>query len=403
MPSPSESDAAEILLDGWRQALAEALERQQHEWQREWQRERELIQAQASAIIARLEAEVMKLRSEATQHINEQLSLERLSRLVKDGKDGIDGKDGAPGDQGPAGAAGERGDQGLAGERGEPGERGETGAAGEQGLQGERGAQGERGEAGAAGERGEQGLPGEQGSQGARGEQGERGEDGKQGEKGEKGEAGPQGEKGLAGEPGIAGDQGQPGERGAQGEQGERGEDGATGKDGAPGQIAAVEAFVEGAVHYEGIVVLHMGSTYQARCDTARTPPHDDWALIAAKGRDAAMPKIIGTYREGESYSFLNIVALNGSSFIARTDDPGPCPGEGWQLIASAGRPGKQGPKGERGEAGLRGERGLPAPAILGWKIDRASYTATPIMADNSDVEPLQLRPFFEQFDGEAR
>ena len=399
MPSPSESDAAEILLDGWRQALAEALERQQHEWQREWQRERELIQAQASAIIARLEAEVMKLRSEATQHINEQLSLERLSRLVKDG---IDGKDGLPGDQGPAGPAGERGDQGLAGERGEPGERGETGAAGERGLQGERGGQGERGEAGEAGqrgERGEQGLPGEQGSQGERGETGERGE---HGEKGEKGEAGPQGEKGLAGEPGIAGDQGVPGERGEKGEQGERGEDGATGKDGAPGQIASVEAFVEGAVHYEGVVVLHMGSTYQARCDTARTPPHEDWALIAAKGRDAAMPKIMGTYREAESYSFLNIVALNGSSFIARTDDPGPCPGDAWQLIASAGRPGKQGPKGERGEAGLRGERGLPAPTILGWKIDRAAYTATPIMADNSDVEPLQLRPFFEQFDGEA-
>ncbi|BBZ93096.1 hypothetical protein BRDID11004_60050 [Bradyrhizobium diazoefficiens] len=145
-----------------------------------------------------------------------------------------------------------------------------------------------------------------------------------------------------------------------------------------------------------------MGSTYQARCDTARTPPHDDWALIAAKGRDAAMPKIIGTYREGENYSFLNIVALGGSSFIARTDDPGPCPGEGWQLIASAGKQGKPGPQGERGEAGARGEPGLPAPTILGWKIDRERYCATPIMSDNSEVEPLQLRALFEQFHSEA-
>ncbi len=148
-----------------------------------------------------------------------------------------------------------------------------------------------------------------------------------------------------------------------------------------------------------------MGSTYQARCDTARPPPHEDWACIAAKGRDAPMPVISGTYREGESYSYLNIVALGGSSFIARTDDPGPCPGEGWQLIASAGKPGRPGPLGPRGEAGLRGERGPagePAPTILGWKIDREAYAATPIMSDNSNVEPLQLRPLFEQFHTEA-
>jgi hypothetical protein len=110
----------------------------------------------------------------------------------------------------------------------------------------------------------------------------------------------------------------------------------------------------------------------------------------------------MGTYREGENYSFLNMVALQGSSFIARTDDPGPCPGEGWQLIASAGKQGKQGQKGERGEQGQRGERGAAAPTILGWKIDRERYAATPIMSDNSEVEPLQLRALFEQFHDEA-
>lgn len=116
------------------------------------------------------------------------------------------------------------------------------------------------------------------------------------------------------------------------------------------------------------------------------------------------MPKIKGTHREAESYSFFDIVALNGSSFIARTDNPGPCPGEGWQLIASAGH-GKTGPRGERGEPGARGERGAAgasAPTILGWKLDRASYTATPMMSDNSDVEPLKLRVLFEQFHSEA-
>jgi hypothetical protein len=148
-----------------------------------------------------------------------------------------------------------------------------------------------------------------------------------------------------------------------------------------------------------------MGSTYQARCDTARAPPHEDWACIAARGSDAVMPKIVGTYREGEPYFAMNIVALNGSSFIARVDDPGECPGPGWQLIASAGKQGKPGPKGEPGDPGPRGERGnagASAPTILGWKIDRASYTAAPIMSDNSEVEPLQLRPLFDQFHDEA-
>ena len=153
------------------------------------------------------------------------------------------------------------------------------------------------------------------------------------------------------------------------------------------------------------VVPKYLGSTYQARADTARTPPHDDWALIAAKGHDAAMPKIMGTYRDGENYSHLNIVATGGSSFIARTDDPGPCPGDGWQLIASAGRPGKQGPKGERGDtgtAGLRGPAGEKPATIIGWQIDRENYTATAIMSDNSDVKPLQLRSLFEQFHDEA-
>ena len=102
-----------------------------------------------------------------------------------------------------------------------------------------------------------------------------------------------------------------------------------------------------------------MGSTYQARCDTARTPPHEDWAVIAAKGRDAAMPKIVGTFGEGgELFGFSTSSRSSGSSFIARVDDPGPCPGDGWQLIASAGKQVKPGPKGEPGDPGERGERG---------------------------------------------
>ena len=289
-------DAADCLLDAWREALGEVLDTER----KQWGRQRELIEAQSAAIIARLEAKVMELQNQASEQINARLAQVR---------DGVDGR------------------------------------------------------------------------------QGERGENGEQGQKGE------QGEKGEPGEQGAGGDQGVPGEKGERGEQG------------AAGTLSAARSFEDGAVHYEGNIVLHAGSTYQARSDTARAPPHDDWGCIAARGSDAVMPKIVGTYREGESYLAMNIVALGGSSFMARADDPGPCPGEGWQLIASAGRQGKPGPQGDRGEAGTRGERGLPgiAPVILGWKIDRAAYSAAPIMSDGSEVEPLQLRQLFEQFHDEAR
>jgi hypothetical protein len=129
------------------------------------------------------------------------------------------------------------------------------------------------------------------------------------------------------------------------GKEGPRGEPGPRGETGPPGAIEGVRAYVEDVVNYEGDVVVREGSTYQAKRDTSRAPPHADWACIAAAGRDAKMPRVCGTYREAETYSFLNIVALNGSSFIARAADPGPCPGDGWQLIASAGKAGKPGPK----------------------------------------------------------
>jgi hypothetical protein len=114
------------------------------------------------------------------------------------------------------------------------------------------------------------------------------------------------------------------------------------------------------------------------------------------------MPKVCGTYSEGETYSFLNIVALGGSSFVARADDPGPCPGDGWQLIASAGRAGKPGPMGERGEPGLRGERGPPGLNIESWKLEPERYLLTPILQGGHEGSPVNLRVFFEQYHEEC-
>jgi hypothetical protein len=106
------------------------------------------------------------------------------------------------------------------------------------------------------------------------------------------------------------------------------------------------------------------------------------------------------TFDQSASYRRLDVVALNGGSFVALKDAPGPCPGPGWQLIASQGRRGSPGEKGERGEQGYMG---LSGATIREWKIDRERYVATPVMSDGRDGPPLELRGLFEQFLLETR
>jgi hypothetical protein len=187
------------------------------------------------------------------------------------------------------------------------------------------------------------------------------------------------------------------GKDGAPGDPGERGE---RGEQGPPGRLPIVKAYRAGRVHYEADVVMHGGCTYQALRDTAAAPPDEDWICLASAGLDAISPTPRGTWKEGVVYSRLDIVTRDNSSFIARTDDPGACPGQNWQIFASNG---KQGIKGAPGAKGERGERGEPGPTIMAWKIDRENYTARAIMSDGTEALPLNLRELFEQFQIEAR
>jgi hypothetical protein len=186
------------------------------------------------------------------------------------------------------------------------------------------------------------------------------------------------------------------------GKEGPRGDQGQKGDKGDPGKLPQVRAWIEDDISYEGDVVFCDGGTWQARKDTSKKPPHGDWVALALPGRDAVMPVVKGTYREGETYSQLDIVALNGSGFIARHDDPGPCPGDGWQLMSSAGRVGKPGIRGERGEPGLRGERGPPSLNIVSWKLDPERYLLTPVLQGGDLGPPVNLRVFFEQYHKEC-
>jgi len=186
------------------------------------------------------------------------------------------------------------------------------------------------------------------------------------------------------------------------GKEGPRGEQGQKGEKGDPGELPMVRAWSEDDITYAGECVFCDGGTWQARKDTSKKPPHVDWKPLALPGRDAASPTIRGTHREDETYHHLDIVALNGSSFIARHDDPGPCPGDGWQLIASAGRIGKPGIKGERGEPGAHGERGPPGLTIESWRLEPERYLLTPILQDGREGPPVNLRLFFAQYHDEC-
>jgi hypothetical protein len=211
-------------------------------------------------------------------------------------------------------------------------------------------------------------------------------------------ELGPQGPPGERGEPGIPGARGEPGEKGDKGENGEPG---------PACKLPIVKAYQLEAVHYAGEVVTHDGATYQALRDTGRAPPHkDDWTCLASAGLDGVdglSPNVRGTFDLQASYKRLDIVAYDKGSFVARCDDPGPCPGAGWQLLTAHGARGEKGIPGPRGERGPAGPQGNPVPRIVDWQINRASYCAVPVMSDGTEGPPLALRDLFEQYNEETR
>jgi hypothetical protein len=171
-----------------------------------------------------------------------------------------------------------------------------------------------------------------------------------------------------------------------------------------PAKFPTVKAWsADVSIYYEGEVVTCDDGTFQAQRDTARAPgagTKDDWVCLAASGNGFT---VRGTYAGDQTYKHFDVVMMNGSSFVALRDNPGPCPASGhWQLIASCGSRGHRGPEGKRGIMGLRGESGAAAPNIHAWEIDRRNYVATPIMADGSRGPPLQLRELFEQYFAET-
>jgi hypothetical protein len=150
------------------------------------------------------------------------------------------------------------------------------------------------------------------------------------------------------------------------GAMGPPGPSGPRGEQGPPGKLPHVKVWVPETVYCACDVVAYDGGTFQAKRDTGQSPSHADWICLATAGRDGNSFTVRGTLylNKTAAYRRLDVVALNGGSFVALKDAPGPCPGSGWQLIASQGKRGVAGEKGERGSAGPKGDAGaLPRDA----------------------------------------
>jgi hypothetical protein len=61
------------------------------------------------------------------------------------------------------------------------------------------------------------------------------------------------------------------------------------------------------------------------------------------RGMEGRSFTLCGLYNAEATYSALDVVSIEGGSFGAKHDDPGPCPGDGWTLIARQGKPGSRG------------------------------------------------------------
>jgi hypothetical protein len=180
---------------------------------------------------------------------------------------------------------------------------------------------------------------------------------------------------------------------------------GQPGPQGPPGKLPRVKEYTAGHVHYESDVVTHAGALWQACRDTVHAPTHSDWICLAHAGRngsDGRSPNVCSTYDAREKYQRLDIVALDGAAFIAQRDNPGICPGDGWQLLSRQGRPGCRGETGERGPRGETGEQGEPGATVVSWQLDRQRYRVSPLMSDGKVGPTLELRALFEQYYAEA-
>jgi hypothetical protein len=178
------------------------------------------------------------------------------------------------------------------------------------------------------------------------------------------------------------------------GKDGEPGPEGPAGKD---GKLPIAREWTN-RVHYEGDVVRHAGSTYQALTDTGQQPPHSDWGELASRGTDGRGFVLRGLYNATAEYRQHDIVMISRNSFAAKYDNPGECPGEGWQLFACSGYKGKEGPPGPAGAKGADGR----SVSIVKWEADPDEMVLR-IADSTGNTFAVDLQPIAERILEAAR
>jgi hypothetical protein len=178
------------------------------------------------------------------------------------------------------------------------------------------------------------------------------------------------------------------------GKDGEPGPEGPAGKD---GKLPIAREWTS-RVHYAGDVVRHAGSTYQALTDTGQQPPHSDWGELASRGTDGRGFVLRGLYNATADYRQHDIVMISRNSFAAKYDNPGECPGEGWQLFACSGYKGKEGPPGPAGAKGADGR----SVSIVKWEADPDEMVLR-IADSTGNTFAVDLQPIAERIVEAAR
>lgn len=158
---------------------------------------------------------------------------------------------------------------------------------------------------------------------------------------------------------------------GADGKEGPSGRDGADGAPGDPGRDGA------------SVTLDDVMPELRAQVDAflRDLPPPQDGApgRDGDPGKDGRSVNPRGTFDPEQDYEALDVVVLGGSSFMAVKDAPGPCPGGGWQLLASRGSRGEKGLRGEPGRdgIGIKGDKGDPGEGIAAFYRDGGDLVIT--------------------------
>lgn len=175
---------------------------------------------------------------------------------------------------------------------------------------------------------------------------------------------------------GERGEKGDPGEKGERGDQGAAGSDGVNGTDGKDADMETL--------HNELVELV-----------AALPEPKDGRDGI--DGKDAYPGEVKGVFDPAEAYRARDIVKFDGSSWIAKVDDPGDIPGEGWMQLASKGKRGDRGERGLQGMVGKDGKDGA-SPIELKFDADKMEF----VMAlDDGNVLEADFYPVAKAIRGE--